>query len=90
MKVVKKLCLPYKGSHWCVFVDRFYTSIDLLKELDKLNLYVTGTCMRNQLPNEVVITKRSAVFRGMQQGESKHHLYEYVTEDGKKVKYGLV
>ena len=32
----------------------------------------------------------SAVFRGMQRGESKHHLYEYVTEDGKKVKYGLV
>ena len=47
VRVVKELCLPYKESHRCVFVDRFYTSIDLLKELDKLNLYVTGTCMRN-------------------------------------------
>ena len=47
VRVVKELCLPYQGLHWCVFVDRFYTSIDLLKELDKLNLYVTGTCMRN-------------------------------------------
>ena len=73
-----------------MFVDRFYTSIDLLKELDKQNLYVTGTCMRNRVPNEVVFTKSSAVFRGIQQGESKHHLHEYVTEDGKKVKYGLV
>ena len=67
VKVVKELCLPYKGSHRCIYVDRFYTSIELLKELDKLDLYVTGTCMKNRLPKEVVIDKKSA-FYGLKVG----------------------
>jgi Transposase IS4 len=46
--VVRILCLDFKDSHRVVFVDSFYTLIDLLKEMDKVGLYITGTCMRNR------------------------------------------
>ena len=42
VQVVKKLLEPYYGTNRCVYVDRFYTSIDLLKELQKEKIYVTG------------------------------------------------
>jgi Transposase IS4 len=60
--VVKQLCLPFEGSHRTVFINRFYTLLDLLKELDKMNLYVTGTVMRNRLPKELTIAKASREF----------------------------
>jgi Transposase IS4 len=45
--VVKRLCSPFEGSQQTMFVNRFYTSIDLLKELDKMDLYITGIVMCN-------------------------------------------
>ena len=90
IKIVKELCMPYKGSHRCVYVDRFYTSIDLLKELDNMNLYVTGTCMKNRLPKEVVLGKRSPEFRDMRRGDYKSHMYQYKNKDNIVLKYGLV
>ena len=88
--MVKELCLPYKDSFRCIYIDRFYTSIDLLKELDKMKLYAVGTCMKNQLPKEVVINKRSNEFRAMQRGDYKYHLYEYKKENNVLWNYGLV
>jgi Transposase IS4 len=42
VQVVKQLLEPYYGTNRCVYIDRFYTSIDLLKELQKNQIYVTG------------------------------------------------
>ena len=52
VQVVKKLCETYRGSHRCIYIDRFYTLVYLMKELDKINLYVTGTCMKNRLQTD--------------------------------------
>ena len=47
VQVVKELCKPFGGSFRTIFIDRFYTSMDLLKAMDKMQLYVTGTVMSN-------------------------------------------
>jgi DNA polymerase III epsilon subunit-like protein len=90
VKVCKELCMPFKGSHRVVYVDRFYTSIQLIEELEKMNLYVTGTVMGNRIPEQLRITKRSKEFREMERGDHKMHLYEYETVRGEKSKMGLV
>ena len=63
VQVVTKLCEPYRGSHRCIYIDRFYTSIDLMRELDKMDLYVTGTCMKNRLPKELRMKKTTKNIR---------------------------
>ena len=57
VKVVYELCKPFEGSHCTFFVDCFYNSIPLTKELDKIEFYVTGTVMTNILPSEVKTNK---------------------------------
>ena len=47
VSVVKQLVADFEGTHRIIYVDRFYTSIDLMKELHDMYLYVTGTCMTN-------------------------------------------
>ena len=88
--IVKKLCEQYEGSHRTIYVDHFYTSIDLLKELDKMKLYVTGTCMKNRIPKELVITKSSRAFKEMPRGTHVSHKYTYLMDDGELKEYGLV
>jgi hypothetical protein len=51
--------MPYKGSHRVVYVYRFYTSVELIKELEKMKLYMTGTVMSNRIPDRLRITKCS-------------------------------
>ena len=43
VQIVEKLVQRYAGSHWTVYIDWFYTSIDLVKALAEMDLYVTGT-----------------------------------------------
>jgi DNA polymerase III epsilon subunit-like protein len=90
VKVCMELCRPYKGSHRVVYVDRFYTSIELLKELEKIDLYVTGTVMSNRIPDRLRITKRCNEFKEMQRGDHKMHVLEYKTHRQKDSKMGLV
>jgi DNA polymerase III epsilon subunit-like protein len=90
VQIVKKLCEPYAGSHRVVYVDRFYTSVDLMKELDKMDLYVTGTVMRNRVPKELTIAKTSKVFKEMQRGDFKNHSFSYITDEGTIKQSGLV
>ena len=41
VQIVKQLCKCFEGSHQTVYVDRFYTSINLMKELQSIcNWYV--------------------------------------------------
>ena len=57
--VVKRLCKGFVGTHQSIFVNRFYTSIDLMQELESINLYITGTMMANWIPKLLTIAKES-------------------------------
>ena len=46
VQVVNKLVEPFAGTHRTVYVDRFYTSLDLLISLAEKDLYLTGTQKR--------------------------------------------
>jgi hypothetical protein len=56
-----------------VLIDRFYTSIDLVKELEKLSMYVAGTMMANLVPAHLRISKSSREFREMDRADFKKH-----------------
>lgn len=87
---MNQLVQQYAQSFWTIYIDRFYTSVDLLKAMDKINIFVTGTCMKNRIPKQLTIAKSSKEFKGMQRGDFKRHLYSYVNEEGKSLQYGLV
>jgi hypothetical protein len=90
VKVCKELCRAYKGSHRVVYVDRFYTSLELVKELEMMNLYVTGTVMSNRIPVQLRIAKNSRQFKDMERGDHKFHVYEYKAHSGEYSKCGLI
>jgi DNA polymerase III epsilon subunit-like protein len=90
IQVVNKLVEQYAGSFRTIYIDRFYTSIDLLKAMDKINIFVTGTCMKNRIPRQLTIAKSSREFKGMERGQNKRHLYSYNTDEGESIQYGLV
>ena len=91
VQVVKELVLRYKGSFRCVYVDRFYTLIELMKELDTLFLFVTGTCMKNRLPIALRFgRKSSAEWKRLTRGESVRHVYQYKDSKDTIKRYGLV
>jgi len=71
-------------------VDWFYTSPDLVKELEKMQLYISGTLMSNRIPEQFRISKRSREFKEMERGDHKMHVCEYKTDHGKKSKMGLI
>ena len=94
VQVVKKLCESYCSSHRCVFIDRFYTSIDLMYELDKMELHVTSTCMKNRLLKELRMNKKQKEYKEMNRGNYRSYLYHYLmvkeTDEQVEKKYGLV
>jgi len=90
VKVCKELCRPYKGTHRVVYVDRFYTSLELIKVLERMNLYVTGTVMSNSIPVQLRIAKTSRQFKDMERGDHKYHVYEYKGHNGEDSKCGLI
>jgi hypothetical protein len=80
VKVVKQLVERYNNTHCTLYIDRLYTSIDLMKVLDKVNLDVTGTVMKNRLPKEVVIANSSKEYTQMTRGSFKSNRYTYYNE----------
>jgi hypothetical protein len=58
--------------------------------MDKLGSYVTGTCMRNRLPKEVILPKKSKAYKEMDRGDYKTNTYKYKDSNGTERKYGLV
>ena len=64
--------------------------MDLLKAMDKMQLYVTGTVMSNRIPAPLRIKKNSKEFKSMNRGDFKNHVYKYNMEDGTEKNYGLV
>ena len=90
VQIVRELVEPYINSYRTIYVDRFYTSIDVMKELDKVSLFITGTVMKNRIPKEFVIAKTSKQFKSMKRGDYTYHKYSYVDENKKNIQYGLV
>jgi hypothetical protein len=89
--VVESLVEPFVGTHRTIYVDRFYTSLDLLKSLAERNLYITGTVLQNRIPKEIRIAKTSAEYKGMTRGDSLKCKVSFTKEDGKtKAEAGLV
>jgi hypothetical protein len=65
VQVAKALVKNCQNTYCCIFVDCFYTFLDFLKAMDKMNLYVTGTVMKNCLPKEVIIPKSTKEFKAI-------------------------
>ena len=70
MKIVQQLTKPYEGTHRSICIDGFYASIELLKELTKMNLHVRGTVSSTRLPKEVQILRASKL---LERGQNVHH-----------------
>ena len=90
VQVVQQLVEPYRGSFQTVYVDRFYTSVDLIKELHEMKLFVTGTILSNRIPKTLTIAKSSREFKQMERGDMKAHVLHYKDKEGKVQKAGLV
>ena len=60
--IVKDLVRDFAGTHRTVYMDRYYSSINVAVELLKMQLYVTGTLMHNRIPGKLTVKK----FRGIQ------------------------
>ena len=90
VQIVKALCQPFKDSYRTIYVDRFYTSIDLLKELRKMNLFVTGTMVANRVPKDIRIAKSSSAAKQMKRGDAKQSIFVYKDNYGRSFAAGLV
>ncbi|XP_061188012.1 piggyBac transposable element-derived protein 4-like [Saccostrea echinata] len=55
-RVVMDLCRPMFGSNLCVYMDNFYTSADLLRDLHIRGIYACGTVRSNwkSLPKDLL------------------------------------
>ena len=59
MGVVKSLCEKFTGTYNTICVDRFYTLIDLLRELFDMLFFAMVMGMKNCTPKGLKTTKRS-------------------------------
>jgi hypothetical protein len=89
VQIVRDLCDSYSGSFRTVYIDRFYTSIDVMKELDKMDLFITGTCMTNRVPKELQIANSSRECKNMNRGDHCFHKYTYIDSNNMVREYGL-
>ena len=75
-----------KGTYRGIKIDRYYISIELAIELEKIDLSTTGTIMKNRIPKELRWNAKKG--RKMERGQFHKHLYQYKTDNG-TVKNGL-
>ena len=80
--VVLDLLEPYFGTYRSVKTDRYYTSIELAIEMDKRQLYNTGTVMNNRICKDLRWNAQKA--RKMERGEYNRHLYQYKNDIGQE------
>ena len=88
--IVKKLLSGYTNTFRHVFVDRFYTSFDLLTNLENLGIKMTGTVMANRLPIGIRIPKNSKKFKEMKRGDAEYFKLVYRNDEGEDRAAGLV
>jgi hypothetical protein len=89
VQIVNRLVEPFAGSHRMVYVDRFYTSLDLLKSLAEKNLYLTGTMLANRIPLGIRVPKTSRQFKQMQRGDARKCRVRFRTQSGEEGQAGL-
>jgi hypothetical protein len=90
VQIVNCLVEPFVGSHQTIYVDRFYTSLDLLKLLAEKNLYITGTMLANRIPVGIRIAKTSTQFKQMSRGDAVKCKVRFRTAGGQASEAGLV
>ena len=90
VQVVEQLVEPFVGTYRTSFVDRFYTSVDLLKSLADRNLYLTGTMLANRIPLGIRTAKTSSTFKKMNRGDAMKCRFTFKTEKGATCQAGLV
>lgn len=72
LKLAKKI--P-PGS--CVYQDKYFTTVPLIEEMDKLNLHCTGTISLNRIPGRDTINFKTDA--EMKLGESQQFVCEHTT-----------
>jgi hypothetical protein len=77
VQVVERLVEPFVGTHRTINVDRFYTSLELLKSLTERRLYITGTMLATRVPQSIRLTKTSAQYKGMKRGDAVKYRLRY-------------
>jgi hypothetical protein len=77
VQVVERLVEPFVGTHRTIYVDRFYTSLELLKSLTERRLYITGTMLATRVPQSIRLTKTSAQYKGMKRGDAVKYRLRY-------------
>jgi len=77
----------YVGTYRTIYVDHFYTSIELMKSLADQNLFVTGTMMQNRLLPGVRVNQ--ATYKKMKRGQVLKKKFVYKKLDGTQAKAGL-
>jgi DNA polymerase III epsilon subunit-like protein len=90
VQVVKKLVEPFKDTFRTIYIDRFYTSLELLKSLADQNLFVTGTMLANRILADIRIAKTSREFRNMKRGDAVKSKFVFYKTDGTRSECGLV
>jgi hypothetical protein len=81
---------PFVGSHRTIYVDRFYTSLNLLKSLAEKNLYITGTMLANRIPQGIRLAKNSTAFKQLKRVNALKCKVRFRTESVKASEAGLV
>jgi hypothetical protein len=89
VQVVEQLVEPFRGTHRTIYVDRFYTSLELLKSLTERQLYITGTMLATRIPQAIRMTKTSAEYKQMKRGDAVKFKLRYGV-DGNQHAAGLV
>jgi hypothetical protein len=90
VQVVNCLVKPFIGTHRTIYVDCFYTSLDLLKSLAEKQLYKTGTMLANRIPQAIRLAKTSQTFKQMNRGDALKCRVQFRTQSGEKSHAGLV
>lgn len=90
VQIVERLVEPFVGTHRTIYVDRFYTSLDLLKSMEERGLFVTGTVLQNRIPAGIRILKSSRTFKDMNRGDVKLATVKYTVGGQRTGEAGLV
>ena len=92
VQVVEQLVAPFVGTHHrTIYVDHFYTSVELLRSLRERDLYVTGTMLANRIPLTIQIPKTSpTTFQNMARGDAFKCRLQFQLANGGMSHPGLV
>ncbi|KAJ8389957.1 hypothetical protein AAFF_G00112420 [Aldrovandia affinis] len=85
--VIMDLATPYYGSHLSIFMDNFYSGVELFEEMKGHGLDACGTVRANRkgLPKDKMLTKQAALDKHKFRVAQKNDLTFCVWQDTKVV-----